>query len=50
MKIPLEDFWYEGADHGFLAYTRPFYRPEYAKLSWQRTIGFLNQYLKKKPR
>ena len=49
-KIPLEDFWYEGADHGFLAYTRPFYKPDYAKLSWQRTIGFLNQNLKKKPR
>ena len=45
-KLPLQDFWYEGADHGFLAYTRPFYKPDYAKLSWERTIVFLNRYLK----
>jgi carboxymethylenebutenolidase len=47
-KIPAEVFWYEGADHGFLAYTRPFYKPDYAKLSWERTIKFLNEHLKKK--
>jgi carboxymethylenebutenolidase len=46
-KIPTEVFWYDGADHGFLAYTRPFYRPDYAKLSWERTIAFLNRHLKK---
>lgn len=40
--------FYEGADHGFLAYTRPFYRPDHAKLSWQRTVEFLNKYLKKR--
>jgi carboxymethylenebutenolidase len=45
-KIPVELFWYDGADHGFLAYTRPFYRPDYAKLSWERTITFLNRQLK----
>ena len=45
-KIPNELFWYEGADHGFLAYTRPFYKPDYAKLSWERTIAFLNKHLK----
>jgi carboxymethylenebutenolidase len=46
-KIPVRVFWYEGADHGFLAYTRPFYKPEYAKLSWERTIEFLNQHVKR---
>lgn len=45
-KIPVEVFWYEGADHGFLAYTRPMYRPDYAKLSWERTIAFLDRNLK----
>lgn len=45
-KTPVEVFWYEGGDHGFLAYTRPYYLPEYAKLSWERTIGFLNRNLK----
>jgi carboxymethylenebutenolidase len=49
-NVPVEIYYYEGADHGFLAYTRPYYKPDYAKLSWQRTIGFLNQYLKKKPK
>lgn len=44
-KIPTKVFWYEGADHGFLAYTRPFYKPEYAKLSWDRTIAFLKRNL-----
>lgn len=46
-KTPMQVFWYEGADHGFLAYTRPFYRPDYAKLSWERTVAFLNRHLKK---
>jgi len=45
-RIPTEVFWYEGADHGFLAYTRPSYRPDYAKLSWERTVDFLNRHLK----
>jgi carboxymethylenebutenolidase len=45
-KIPVEVFWYQGADHGFLAYTRPFYKPDFAKLSWERTIAFLKRYLK----
>ena len=47
-KIPVQVYYYDGADHGFLAYTRPFYRPDYAKLSWERTIAFLNTHLKKK--
>jgi len=46
-KIPVQVFWYDGADHGFLAYTRPFYRPDYAKLSWERTVEFLNKQLKR---
>jgi carboxymethylenebutenolidase len=36
---------YEGADHGFLAYTRPYYKPEAAKLSWERTVEFLRKHL-----
>jgi carboxymethylenebutenolidase len=47
-KIPVELFMYEGADHGFLAYTRPFYRPDDAKLAWRRTTEFLGKHLKEK--
>jgi carboxymethylenebutenolidase len=43
---PAELFLYEGADHGFLAYTRPFYKPDAAKLAWMRTIQFLSKHLK----
>jgi carboxymethylenebutenolidase len=45
-KTPVETFWYDGADHGFLAYTRPYYRPNYAKDSWDRTILFLDKHLR----
>jgi carboxymethylenebutenolidase len=45
-KTPVDLFLYEGADHGFLAYTRPFYRPDYAKLAWQRASEFLLRQLK----
>jgi carboxymethylenebutenolidase len=45
--VPVELFWYKGADHGFLAYTREFYRADYAKLSWNRTIRFLSENLGK---
>ena len=38
---------YEGADHGFLAYTRPYYKPDHAKAAWKRTIEFLDSKLKK---
>lgn len=44
---PVELFVYEGADHGFLAYTRPYYKPEHAKLAWKRTVEFLDDKLKK---
>lgn len=47
-KTPVELFLYEGADHGFLAYTRPFYRPDDAKLAWRRTTAFLEKQLKEK--
>lgn len=44
---PTEVNLYEGADHGFLAYTRPpRYKPDAAVLSWQRTTAFLQRTLK----
>src|SRR5215510_4471227 len=43
---PVEVHLYEGADHGFLAYTRPYYKPDAAKLAWERTIQFLQKHLK----
>ena len=43
---PVKVFLYDGADHGFLAYTRPFYKPDAAKLAWGRVIGFLHKHLK----
>jgi carboxymethylenebutenolidase len=46
--VPVELFMYEGADHGFTAYTREFYRPDDAKLSWSRTIKFLSKRLNEK--
>ncbi|MBD0325159.1 MAG: dienelactone hydrolase family protein [Pyrinomonadaceae bacterium] len=46
-NTPVEVYFYEGADHGFLAYTRPYYRPNDALLSWKRTTEFLNKHLKK---
>ena len=42
---PVEVFLYEGADHGFLAYTRPFYKPDAAKLAWSRATQFLRKHL-----
>ena len=43
---PAELFLYEGADHGFLAYTRPYYQPEAARVAWTRATQFLRQNLK----
>jgi carboxymethylenebutenolidase len=45
---PVETHLYEGADHGFLAYTRPYYKLDAAKLSWTRTVDFLRRHLKAK--
>jgi carboxymethylenebutenolidase len=42
---PVELFIYEGANHGFLAYTRPSYKPDAAKLAWTRATTFLHQRL-----
>jgi len=47
-RAPVELFWYKGANHGFLAYTREFYRPDYAKLAWKRTTEFLRKHLNEK--
>ncbi len=43
---PVEVYLYEGADHGFLAYTRPYYKPEAARLAWGRVTAFLHKHLK----
>jgi len=45
-KIRTEAYFYDGADHGFLAYTRPMYKPDAAKLSWDRTVSFLKKHLR----
>ncbi len=45
-STPNELHLYEGADHGFLAYTRPQYNPDAARLSWTRTLQFLRRSLK----
>ena len=45
-RTHVELFAYQDADHGFLAYTRPYYRPDYAKQAWARTTKFLKQHLK----
>ena len=43
---PVEVFLYEGANHGFLAYTRSSYKSDAAKLAWTRATQFLHKYLK----
>lgn len=45
-RASVEVFLYEGVDHGFLAYTRPTYKPDEAKLAWTRAVRFLHQHLK----
>ncbi len=37
---------YEAANHGFLAYTRPFYKPDAAQLAWSRATTFFHRCLK----
>lgn len=44
-KTAADLFLYPGCDHGFLAYTRPFYNANAAALAWQRTTIFLRQRL-----
>ena len=43
--IPHEFHVYEGAPHAFFNDTRPSYRPEAARLAWERTITFLRKHL-----
>jgi carboxymethylenebutenolidase len=45
-RTPVELYLYEGADHGFLAYTRRFYKPDEARVAWTRAAQFLHKYLK----
>jgi carboxymethylenebutenolidase len=45
-NTPVEVHFYEQADHGFLAYTRPFYKSDAAMLAWKRTTEFLDKHLK----
>ena len=40
-------YMYEGANHGFRNDTTPRYDEAAAKLAWQRTLDFFNQYLRK---
>jgi carboxymethylenebutenolidase len=42
----VELYLYGEADHGFLAYTRPFYKPDAAQAAWKRTVEFLDSQLK----
>ena len=44
-RTPVELFTYEGAGHGFLAYTRPTYNAEAGKLAWSRVVPFLHKHL-----
>jgi carboxymethylenebutenolidase len=44
-RTPVELFTYEGAAHGFLAYTRPTYNAAAGKLAWSRVIPFLHKHL-----
>jgi carboxymethylenebutenolidase len=43
---PFEYYIYEGAPHAFHNDTGASYRPEAARLAWQRTIEFFNKYLR----
>lgn len=45
-STPAEVFLYEKLDHGFLAYTRPYYDAEAAKLAWGRSVTFLGKHLR----
>ena len=45
LHVQSELWSYEGAEHGFLAYTRPFYRADDAQRAWNRTIDFLRAHL-----
>jgi len=47
-RTPTDVHLYEGADHGFLAYTRPLrYSAAAGALSWRRTTAFLDRTLRR---
>lgn len=49
MKVAGKDFTYyvyDGAGHGFHNDTRPDYHVEAARLSWERSLNFLQRHLK----
>jgi carboxymethylenebutenolidase len=45
-QIRYEAYTYEGVNHGFHNDTTPRYDEAAAKLAWQRTLDFLNKYLR----
>jgi carboxymethylenebutenolidase len=49
LHVPSELWSYEGAEHGFLAYTRLFYQADSAQRAWSRTIDFLRSHLMQEP-
>ena len=46
-SVDYEIHIYEGAKHGFLNNTKPWYGEEAAKLAWKRTMAFFKKKLKK---
>ncbi len=45
-QVPHEGYVYSGANHGFHNDTTPRYDEAAAKLAWQRTLDWLNKYLR----
>jgi carboxymethylenebutenolidase len=45
-KVPHEGYIYAGAQHGFHNDTTPRYDEAAAKLAWQRTLAWLNKYVR----
>jgi hypothetical protein len=45
-RVPHKGFVYAGANHGFHNDTTPRYDEAAAKLAWQRTLDWLNKYLR----
>jgi carboxymethylenebutenolidase len=45
-NVPHEGYIYAGANHGFHNDTTPRYDEAAAKLAWQRTLDWLNKYLR----
>ena len=45
-RVNYTSYTYEGANHGFHNDTTPRYDEAAAKLAWQRTLDFLNRYLR----